>query len=350
MEVINLDKSSTAYGYNPNSAHNGGVETRRRIEECRVKIAECLNCKPSEIYFCPSASYANSQAVLGYLRAHPLVKQFGYSSVEHDSIRLINTGDVEKVELHVVKGWVSAKEMISLERGSLISVTASDSELGIIQPRKILSKIAHNHGYVIHRDLTQYFANFNIDLDVLKADMVTIGGHKLGAKVGCAILYVRDGIKLEPLVYGHQENGLIGGTENVEAIESLCNAIVSRDEAASVEHKIALKTRVQELIIDNPLIDMTDINGYLPSILSLTCHSNLTSDRIVDLLSNVGIYVSAGSACNSYSLEPSRTLLSVYGDEYKATHTIRVTLSDETTFDEIEYFVNTLNTILTLNR
>lgn len=355
MKKVYLDNAATTRSsgsdivwYNPNSAYEYGRKCRDIINFSRRIVARFLNVDSSEIIFTPSASFSNSFAILGYLRKHNK-KIYACSEIEHDSVRKINANGISRKIIHVDQnGFVDMEEIKKL-KNCLVSIGMANSEVGTIQDIKTITSILHKHNCVVHTDITQYLPHFTVNLKDLDVDMATFSGHKLGAMRGLGVLYVKSGIELEPIVFGHQENGMVGGTENTEAIESLAFAIQNYN-SNSQKHS-ELKRYVEFLIRDMGM--RAEINGdmncSIPSIVSIYCKSRLTGDQIVQLMDERGFMISSGSACNSYNLEPSETLMAMYNDEYRANHTIRISFGDDTTHADIKNFMETLNSLLILS-
>lgn len=366
MKKINLDNAATVkpkqqvinYAIeimtnnweNPNSIYDNGIKARKIIENARNIIADKINAKPEEIIFCPSASSANSLAILGYLRKNRSSK-FITSNIEHDSILKIEMPIHVKKEILECdeKGFISPI-LLNDFSNNLISIGGANSEIGTIQDIKLLAKVAHENNCIFHSDLTQYIPYLPVDVKELELDMATFSAHKLGGLRGCAVLYVKNGIQLEPLVYGHQEQGLMAGTENTIAIGSMGKAM----ELLEYDNEI-LRLRnylLWNLIaIDNKITINGCIFNRLPNNLNICIHDlNISNQKLIALLDMYGIQVSAASACQAGSNKPSSVLKAIGLSKSDINHSMRITLGQKTTIDELNIFIECLKNIIEMNK
>lgn len=305
---------TSQYG-NPSSVHKEGKIARMAIENARKTIAYYLNCQPNEIFFTSGASESNSM----------VSKSLGYKCDEtsHDSMLMANNQQSKFI--------------------TAVSLPLFNSETGL----KCNNELCE--GGLCHLDLTQAIGKVDIKLDkehpVVK-DCITasFSGHKIGAPKGVGVLFIRTECQamFQPLIYGHQENGMRGGTENVAGIVGLAKAVeLAYQELYKNTKKISsLRQYLVEHISDTGLVVGGD-NG----IVNIT-FNNLNAQTAVQIFDKEGVAISAGSACNSGSDEPSRTLMYYGKTPEEALKTIRVSIGKQNTLHEIKRFVKILKKVI----
>ena len=353
------------YG-NPSSLHEKGRNAKDAVDEAKTEIVSALNCRISEFVFTGSATEADNLAIAGVARAN---RNFGnkiiVSAVEHKGVLSV-CEMLKKEGFEIISLPVNEKGMVSLsdlkkeldEKTILVSVTMADSETGTIQPTKEISKIIRNFrkdNYpVFHTDVSQTFGYLDIDSQKLGVDLLTISAHKIGGPKGIGGLYIRNGIKISPVIFGGGQQGKIrSGTENV-------SGIVGFGEAVKLNQKNKLKefAKIKKLrdklekgifkIIPKVVLN-GDHENRLPNFLNLS-FLDIEGEALLLYLDNAGIMVSTGSACNSDSLEPSYILMA-HGKPYEFIHgSIRFTLGKATTEKDIDYTLKTLPKIVKLLR
>lgn len=348
------------YG-NPSSIHRKGNQAQEIVDKARQIIADYINCKPSEIIFTSGACEANSLAILGYMKQ----RWHGYSvfcttPIEHKSIiDLTKSVDYENwfadsrfEELRIKdNGLIDIDSLIdklvNIDNDGytpFVSIQGANSEIGIIQDIKKISEIVHKYNGIYHCDATQLFPYYRIDVQELGIDMLSMSGQKIHAPKGIGFLYVKEGIELEPLIYGSQEKGIRGGTENVPYIAGLAKAIELLDFKFKVtvkpeifhvrnymEHQ--LKKKIKNCMINN------DWDCCLPNLINIS-FKDIDAQDLITLLDAEDIYVSVGSACNSGSTEPSYVLKAINVPDEYIMGTIRITLPDDFEYDDVDYIVS----------
>ena len=354
QEVIDavIDLLEGDYWYNPNSSYEDALKCRKIIEKSREIIAQKINCLPEEIIFVPSASCANSLAIIGYIKKYTDCHNFITSSLEHSSIskiefiqRLPAPGVWKTIENCDSNGLLHP-EQFDRYRNCLISVVGANSEIGTIQPIKEICNIVHKNNNIFHTDLTAFLPHFNVDVKDIGCDMATFGSHKIGGLKNCGVLYVKKGIELEPLVYGH---GLFSGTEDIYQISAMGKAfeLLNYDDSEEIKHK-------RDYLLDKLLdIDGVILNGdrikRLPNNINIRIENiSLDNQQIVSMMDLLGYCISAGTACNAGSKEPSTTLLSLGLSPESANQSIRITLSKDNTYEELDKFYNDLKNMIEL--
>lgn len=343
-ECINISLSVWQNNWgNPSSIYEFGAESRQIVERSRELIAKEINCSPDEIIFCSSGSEANTLAINGYLEANDRAV-CGTTKIEHPSI-LENPNIISNIIVDR-EGFINRKNFV---HNAFYSIQFANSEIGTIQDIKSISRKIHEAHSILHCDATQAFGHVPIDVKELGVDMLTASGQKIGSVPGCAFLYVRKGIKLSPIIYGHQENGLRAGTENVAAIASLGKAV----ELIDYDKQVQIGTLRNELFYklkdvygdDIKLNGTDDMSKRIPNNLSILFKPNYTSESIITLLSLQNIYISAGSACSAGTGEPSKTLKAIGLSDEECGRVIRITLGEDTTKYDLVNFVSALKKV-----
>ena len=232
----------------------------------------------------------------------------------------------------------------------LISVMAANNEIGTIQPLKEIGAIARKHGVFFHTDAVQAFAHIPIDVDEMNIDMLSASGHKINGPKGIGVMYIRKGVKIRSFIHGGaQERQRRAGTHNVTGIVGMGKA--AEISVANMESRNAYETELRDYLIDRVLseIPYTRLNGHrtdrLPNNANF-CFRFIEGESLLILLDQNGICASSGSACTSGSLDPSHVLLAI-GLPHEIAHgSLRLTLSDSTTKEEIDYTVDKLKEII----
>lgn len=367
MKSIYLDSAATTKPYevvidtihdvlfnewaNPSSNNSESDRARFLIEKVRKQFAEDLNCSSEEIIFTGSGCESNSLAIMGFLWAN-LGFDLYISNLEHASLNeLTYSLSAHKERFQFIdnlqwisndkQGLVSVKELEKcLANGKnkpLVSISAANSEIGSIQDIKALAEVVHRYSGIMHCDAVQLFPEQRIDVKDWDVDMLSISPQKFGAGRGCGILYVKDGIKLSPIIYGSQENHLRGGSYNTAAICAAGKALeITR--SMSQKHIRELRNSLLDQLLKIP---GTHLNGpeigkrRLSNNISLTI-DGVDAEQLVTLCDLYGIVIARGSACQSHEPTPSQALLALGLSEEQALNTIRITLGHDNTEKEIE--------------
>lgn len=266
----------------------------------------------------------------------------------------LNKGNREHYEIPVDDNGIISLDILEkkLEKyaqyqvGVLVSIQMANSETGVIQPIKAISEIVHKFpNCYLHTDATQYIPYFDVNVEKMGIDMLSMSGQKLGGIKGSGLLYVREGINLTPILFGEQ--GLIGGTPSVPMIASLGKAFeIKHTDNAELYHKRKVLWRQLELL---GAVLVGDKDQRLPNNLYVR-FKGVRGDTLMHLLNDYGICVGTGSACSSGSDKPSHVALAYGLTENEAMECVRFTLSDSTTYDDIEYVVKVIELLLRLIR
>ena len=345
------------YG-NPSSVHAFGRDARRLLDEARAKVAAALNAKPNEIYFTGCGTESDNWAVRG--SAYALKAKGNHiitSSIEHHAI-LHTCQQLEREGFKVTYlpvdeyGQVSAAdvEKAITPETTLISIMTANNEIGTIQPITEIGAIARAHGVRFHTDAVQAVGAIPVDVKAMNVDMLSLSGHKLHAPKGVGALYIRSGVRLERLMNGGaQERTQRPGTENMPSIVGLGRAIELA--TAHLDEKAAYVSALRDKLISGILktIPDTRLNGHPTNRLPGNCNVSIRYIEGESMLLNLdikGIAASSGSACTSGSLDPSHVLLAI-GLTHEVAHgSLRFSLNEDNTEEEIDYVIKSLDEVV----
>lgn len=346
-----------AYG-NPSSVHSFGREARRALDKARKRTAEALKADPVEIYFTSGGSEADNWAIKGVALAN---KNKGdhiiTTSIEHpavlDTCRYLEKEGFKVTYLPVDQyGMVSVKdvEKAITDKTILISVMMANNEIGTIQPIKEIGQIAKEHKVYFHTDAVQAIGSIPIDVNDLNVDLLSLSAHKFYGPNGVGALYIRKGVKIGPYIHGGaQERNKRAGTENLAGIIGLGKAIELAVKNMEKNNKklIGMRDRLIKEIMSK--VEYTRLNGHpekrLPGNVNLSFEF-IEGEALLLSLDLKGIAGSSGSACTSGSLDPSHVLLAI-GLSHEIAHgSLRLTLGDDNTDQEIDYVIEVLPEIV----
>lgn len=315
---------------NPSSSHELGQQSRVLIEDARERIAKCINAEPDEIYFTSGGSEANTWVTNNYITMS--------SNFEHHSIKA-----------HFKNAWINKDGFVDtqffshinhphpgyFELGSCMYV---NNELGTIQPIKEIASIMHGKHMLFHTDAVQAVGSIPINVKDINCDMLSASAHKFGGPKGVGFLYIKNGIKLKPLINGgKQEQGMRGGTENILGIVSM--AVALEDKVQHMEKRNEYVKRLRDKMLEKLLqIPGSHLNGSIenrvPGNINIR-FSGVSGSRLVTLCSLYGVYISAGSACNEGISTPSHVLKAIGLTDEEALNSVRITIGHENTEEEI---------------
>ena len=339
---------------NPSSVHAFGREARKAVEQARRQVATALGAQAGEIYFTGSGTEADNWALRGAAYAqkargrHIITTQIEHHAVLHAAEQL------EKEGFEVTYLPVDGDGVVSLEAlekalrpdTTLVSIMAANNEIGAIQPIREAAKLAKAHGALFHTDAVQAIGCVPIDVKADGIDLLSLSGHKFHAPKGVGALYIRSGVKLQRLIYGGaQEKTQRGGTENVASIVGMGKAIELAME--SMESRNAYVSGLRDRLIEGILrrIPETRLNGHRTQRLSGNVNVSIRyieGEALLLSLDMKGIAGSSGSACTSGSLDPSHVLLAI-GLPHEIAHgSLRLSLSEENTAEEVDYTIDAL--------
>jgi cysteine desulfurase len=343
---------------NASSPHSFGIRARKAIEAAREKVAAALGAQPREIIFTGCGTESDNQAIKGVAFAnHSKGDHLITSRVEHKAV-LETCQYLEKQGFRATYlpvdgfGLVSPADVAAAitDRTLLVSVMFANNEVGTIQPIAEIAQVCREKGVYLHTDAVQAVGKLPVDVHQLGLDLLSLSAHKFYGPKGVGVLYVRKGVKIDPLLHGgHQEWGQRAATENVAGIVGLGRAIELRlDEmGAEATRLAALRDRLYEGLVGR--IDHIHLNGHptrrLPGTLDVS-FEYIEGEGIIMGLDMAGVAVSSGSACTSGSLEPSHVLLAMGIHPAVAQGSIRFSLGRENTEADVDTVIETLPPIV----
>ncbi len=339
---------------NPSSVYDFAARNKKAVNDSRQTIADALNADIRDIYFTAGGSEADNWALIATAEAYESKgKHIITSKIEHHAI--LHTCDyLEKRGFEITYIDVDETGVLKLDQLKkairpdtiLISVMFANNEIGTIQPIKEIGAIAKENGVLFHTDAVQAFGHVPIDVEEMNIDMLSASGHKLHGPKGIGFLYIRKGLKLRSFIHGGaQERKRRAGTENVPGIVGFGKAVSIA--AGTMEQRIKSETEIRDYLIEKieKNIPYCRLNGSrtkrLPNNVNFSFQF-VEGESLLIMLDMEGICASSGSACTSGSLDPSHVLLAI-GLPHEIAHgSLRLTLSEETTRDDVDYVVEKL--------
>jgi len=344
------------YG-NPSSMHNKGIVAKNAISESRAKVAKILNCKAEEIIFVGSGTESDNLAILGFVKKNKNKgKHLITTQIEHPAILNVFKR-LEELGFKVTYLDVNREGLVDLEQLEkaitkdtiLVSIIYVNNEIGVVQDVEKIAKICKKNKVVFHTDACQAGPYLSLDVKKLGVDMMTLNGSKIYGPKGVGILFKKNYIELEPLIYGGgQENNLRSGTENVANIVGFTKALFLVDKRKKKE--VVRLTKLRDYMIKELLkIDESWLNGHktkrLPNNVNVS-FINVEGESFVLLLNEKGVYASTGSACSSHKLAASHVILALGLISEFAHSSIRFTLGKDTTKEDVDYVLREVKEIV----
>lgn len=356
------------YG-NPSSLYRMGREAKEAINEARKVVGKCLNAAmpvnekndyaPGEILFTGGGSQADNLAIRGFMHGPSSKgrKHIITSKIEHHAV-LYTCEALEKEGYRVTYLNVDKEGRVDLEQlkrelsedTALVSVMAANNEIGTIQPLKQISELAHSVGAKFHTDAVQAVGHMHIDVQEMGIDMLSLAGHKFRGPRGTGVLYVKNGIQLEPLVYGGgQERGLVSGTENTAGFIGLAAAM--QDACEHLDEKMGYVKKLTDKLVKGIMENIPyshytgDPVNRLPGTASFVFEA-IEGEGLILRLDNAGVCGSTGSACSTGSLDPSHVLMAI-GLPHEIAHgSLRLTLGEQNTEEDVDYVIETVTDVV----
>lgn len=343
---------------NPSSLYDKGLESKDAITEARERVASLINASAGEVFFTAGGTESDNWAVFGSAEAlkskgnHIITTKIEHHAMLH-SCEFLEKQGYDITYLSIDKdGYISLDELEKAitDKTVLISIMMVNNEIGTVQPIKEACAIAKKHGVLFHTDAVQALGNVEIDVKDLGIDLMSMSSHKIYGPKGTGALYIRKGVRIANYLHGGaQENRKRAGTENLPGIIGFGKAaeLSKANFESHVKHCSELRNYLKDRIINE--IPDTYVNGTMehrhPGNLNIT-FKYIEGESILLLLNQFGISVSTGSACSSTSLNPSHVLTAL-GVPVEMIHgTIRFTVGDFTTKEDIDYVVENLKTIV----
>ncbi len=347
---------------NPSSLYSEGQRAKEALENARERVAACLGAEAREIYFTSGGSEADNQAIFSAARLgeskgkkHIISTAFEHHAVLHTLNRLKEQGfEVTLLDVHS-NGVVDAQQVAEAIRPDtcLVTVMYANNEIGTIQPIKEIGAVCRERNVLFHTDAVQAAGHIKIDVKEQNIDMLSISAHKFHGPKGCGALYVRKGVRLFNLIEGGaQERGKRAGTENVPAIMGMAAAL--EEACGNLENYTKRLTALRDRLIEGlEKIPYSELNGdrlrRVPGSVNF-CFEGIEGESLLLLLDDKGISASSGSACTSGSLDPSHVLLAI-GRPHEVAHgSLRLTLGEDATEEEVDYIISSVNEVVNLLR
>ena len=349
-----MTNTFAAYG-NPSSLYQIGQDANKIIEDSRESIADYIGCSPQEIIFESCGSEANTHALFStydYAQAHGLGNHIIASKIEHHSIlaaceylrtyrgAAVTYLDVDKdgfIDIHQLEKSINLNTC-------LISIMAANNEVGTIQNIKEIKRIADAYGLIFHSDCVQLFGHAPLHIDDI--DLFSMSGHKIGAPKGIGLLFIKHTTPILPYIFGTQERGLRGGTQNTAYIAALAEAVrqlpASQDDVRKLSDYMRnrILAEIPGVWLNGPMDENRLANNLNFSF------AGIRGEELMILLDMYGICVSTGSACNSSSGESSHVLTAMGLTNDEADSSIRISFSPQNTIKEIDFTVNRMKELI----
>ncbi|MBQ8207348.1 MAG: cysteine desulfurase NifS [Clostridia bacterium] len=345
------------YG-NPSSLHTAGQRAAEALADARERIAKLLGCEAKEITFTSGGSEADNQAIISAARIGERSgkKHIISTAIEHHAVlHTLERLEKEGFEIELLRvgesGIISPSQIADAIRSDtcLVTVMYANNEIGTVQPIAEIGVICREKGVLFHTDAVQAAGHLKIDVKELNIDMLSLSAHKFHGPKGVGVLYARNGIRLVSIIEGGaQERGKRAGTENIPAVMGMVAAF--EEASAHIEEKSARMICLRDRLIDGlSEIPHSVLNGdaekRLPGNVSF-CFEGIEGESLLLLLDDKGICASSGSACTSGSLDPSHVLLAI-GRVHDIAHgSLRLTLSEENTEEEIDYTIGAVKEVV----
>ena len=343
---------------NPSAVYSFAAESMKAVDEARQNVADVIGANANEIYFTAGGSESDNWALKATAEAYKdKGKHIITSKIEHHAIlhtcEYLEQNGYEVTYLDVDEnGFVKLDELKAAIRPDtiLISIMAANNEIGTIEPLKEIGEIAKENGILFHTDAVQAYGHIPLNVDELHIDMLSASGHKFHGPKGIGFLYIRKGVKIKSFIHGGaQERSRRAGTVNSTGIVGIGAA--AKQAADNLEENLKKESELRDYLIDRILneIPYVRLNGdrtkRLPGNANF-CFRFIEGESMLILLDQNGICASSGSACTSGSLDPSHVLLAI-GLPHEIAHgSLRLTLSEETTKEDIDYTVDKLEQII----
>lgn len=349
------------YG-NPSSLHSVGQIAKEHLEAARETVAECIGADPKEIYFTSGGSEADNQAIrsAAYIGARKGKKHIISSKFEHHAV--LHTLNALKKEGFTVtlldvysNGIVKPEDVANAitDETCLVTIMTANNEIGTIQPIAEIGKICKEKGVLFHTDAVQAVGHIPVNVKDMNCDMLSVSAHKFHGPKGVGFLYARKGILLTNIIYGGaQERNKRAGTENMASIVGMATAI--KDATDHLQENAEKVTAMRNRLIDGLKgIERSRINGdlehHLPGTLNM-CFEGIEGESLLLLLDAKGICASSGSACTSGSLDPSHVLLSIGVPVEIAHGSLRLSISEYNTMEQMEHIVKSVPEVVSYLR
>ncbi len=341
------------YG-NPSSLHSIGQTAKEYLEEAREKVAESIGADPKEIYFTSGGSEADNQAIRSAAaigakkgKMHIISSKFEHHAVLH-TLNALEKEGFKVTLLDVYSNGIVKPDDVKnaiTDETCLVTIMMANNEIGTIQPIAEIADICREKGVLFHTDAVQAVGHIPVNVKNLNVDMLSVSAHKFHGPKGVGFLYARKGLLLRNIIEGGaQERGKRAGTENMASIVGMAAAL--KDAVDNLEENSRKVTAMRDRLIDGLKgIEKSRINGdlehHLPGTLNM-CFEGIEGESLLLLLDQKGICASSGSACTSGSLDPSHVLLAIGVPVEIAHGSLRLSISEYNTMEEMDHIVNSV--------
>lgn len=333
---------------NPHDSNSFGHEAHMMINNVTQQVADDINCSPDNVIWTSGACEANSLAIMGVLNSNSNMHLY-ITHLEHTSINELMKNLPSHMRGHILNDQEGYVRLDHLENilswnykhriKTLVSISYANSEIGVAQNIKPIAELVHRYDGLLHVDATQAYGWCKINVENLGIDLMSVSGQKIHGPKGIGFLYVKDGIELKPLIYGTQQLNRRGGTMSTHLIAAFGKAL----ELTRKQHTSAYVVKLRNQLEDELLkIEDVYVNGpsrqsllKLPNIISLTI-DGVHAETLVTMCDLMGIIIGKGSACKSYEPKPSEALMAIGLTEEQALNTIRISLDEFNTEEEID--------------
>jgi cysteine desulfurase len=341
---------------NPSSKHRQGERAKAMVTEARAAVAAAFGAAAAEIVFTSGGTESNHLAILGALALQPERRHIVTSEVEHPStLMLLRQLQAQGIQVSYLP--VDAQGQLDLDAlrdtlrpdTALVSLLWANNETGVLFPVVVAADIARSKGVLFHTDAVQAAGKLPIDLGALPVDLLSVSGHKLHAPTGTGFLYVRKGVRLPPLLFGHQERGRRGGTENVPGIVALGAACATLKDtlSADVQRQTGLRDRLESGVLAR--FPWARVNGARSARIGNTSNirfGDFDAELILGRLDRLGICASAGAACSAAGTRPSHVLTAMGLSAAAALASVRFSLGRQNTVQEVDSLLHVLPEVL----
>lgn len=349
--------------FNPSSLYSDSTYVKIALDNARKTVADFIGANPNEIYFTSGGSESNCWAIQGFVNSRIAKQRLPYiitTPIEHKSIlecvdnqnfavvhylEVDENGFIDIDELNDVIGYLLSNGADASD--ILVSIQYANNEIGTVQDIVSIADTVHMYGCVFHTDAVQAFAHERHDqmnVDLLGIDMMSASAHKIGAYKGTGFLYIRDGIEIKPLIYGSQMNGMRGGTENVAGIVGMAKAVELIKNNYDNKRFLAMN---RDYFINKLIAIGCKLNGpsdnRLANNINVVLPYGINGETLLYSLDVDDIQIGTGSACNSHSIESSHVLKAIGLSDRDAECSIRITIPDDITMDEIDEIVKSID-------
>lgn len=345
------------YG-NPSSLYEIGQKAKEALEDARRRAAAVLNCDAKEIYFTSGGSEADNQAIISAARLgekkgkkHIISTTFEHHAVLHTLKKLEKEGfEIELLDVHS-NGVVTAQQVADSirEDTALVTIMYANNEIGTVQPISEIGSVCREKNVLFHTDAVQAIGHVSVDVARDHIDMLSLSAHKFHGPKGVGILYAKKGILLTNIIEGGaQERGKRAGTENLPGIAGMVTALedATKDLDGYANKLLPLRDKLIAGLNEIPYSELNgDRNNRLPGTVNF-CFEGIEGESLLLLLDDKGVSASSGSACTSGSLDPSHVLLAI-GRPHEVAHgSLRLSLSEDVTEEEIDYLIQSVKEVV----